>query len=162
MGDIRNDYYAGAPDLACIGRIGSTEPGYGPDKNRDALDVATSGWWNPGSSRRSPVCRPRCRRSTRRAAALNTCRSQDQDAQRRVRRERRLRKRWAAGCVGLSIDLTDIALGEKQIWQIRPEARTRSTGICERKSSSGKHGSSIRRPSRPASRSFRNARRLIL
>jgi spore coat protein A len=31
MGDIRNDYYAGAPDLACIGRIASTEPGYGPD-----------------------------------------------------------------------------------------------------------------------------------
>jgi spore coat protein A len=31
MGDIRNDYYAGAPDLACIGRPASTDPGYGPD-----------------------------------------------------------------------------------------------------------------------------------
>jgi spore coat protein A len=31
MGDIRNDYYAGAPNLACIGRAASTEPGRGPD-----------------------------------------------------------------------------------------------------------------------------------
>ncbi len=44
MGDIRNDYYAGAPDLACIGRIGSTEPGYGPDTRIVMrFDVATSG-----------------------------------------------------------------------------------------------------------------------
>jgi spore coat protein A len=31
MGDIRNDYYAGAPNLVCIGRVGVTEPGLGPD-----------------------------------------------------------------------------------------------------------------------------------
>jgi spore coat protein A len=31
MGDIRNDYYAGAPDLACIGGAPSTEPGRSPD-----------------------------------------------------------------------------------------------------------------------------------
>src|SRR5262249_36075449 len=31
MGDIRNDYYPGAPDLTCIGGAGSPVPGRGPD-----------------------------------------------------------------------------------------------------------------------------------
>jgi spore coat protein A len=30
-GDIRNDYYSGAPNLACIGGAASTEPGQSPD-----------------------------------------------------------------------------------------------------------------------------------
>jgi FtsP/CotA-like multicopper oxidase with cupredoxin domain len=44
MGDIRNDYYAGAPDLTCIGRMGSTQPGYGPDTRIVMrFDVAKNG-----------------------------------------------------------------------------------------------------------------------
>jgi spore coat protein A len=31
MGDIRNDYYAGAPNLTCIGGLAPTEPGRAPD-----------------------------------------------------------------------------------------------------------------------------------
>ena len=43
-GDIRNDYYAGAPDLACIGGAASPVPGQGPDTRIVMrFDVATSG-----------------------------------------------------------------------------------------------------------------------
>src|SRR6185369_1405608 len=31
LGDIRNDYYSGAPNLTCIGGAASTVPGQGPD-----------------------------------------------------------------------------------------------------------------------------------
>ena len=43
-GDIRNDYYTGAPNLTCIGGAASTEPGQGPDTRIVMrFDVDTSG-----------------------------------------------------------------------------------------------------------------------
>jgi len=43
-GDIRNDYYAGAPDLTCIGGAASIVPGQGPDTRIVMrFDVDTSG-----------------------------------------------------------------------------------------------------------------------
>jgi spore coat protein A len=44
MGDIRNDYYVGAPNLACIGGMASPVPGYGPDTRIVMrFDVGTNG-----------------------------------------------------------------------------------------------------------------------
>jgi FtsP/CotA-like multicopper oxidase with cupredoxin domain len=44
MGDIRNDYYTGAPDLACIGGVASSVPGRGPDTRLVMrFDVARDG-----------------------------------------------------------------------------------------------------------------------
>ena len=44
LGDIRNDYYSGAPNLTCIGGAASTVPGQGPDTRIVMrFDVDTNG-----------------------------------------------------------------------------------------------------------------------
>ncbi len=137
MGDIRNDYYAGAPDLACIGRAASTEPGHGPDTRIVMrFDVDRNGSVNEPDfattlaslQKTLPAVYLETLPPTARVAGA----AQGQDAQRRVRRPRPSHAATGlAQGVGLPVDRRyGFARGNSDLADLQPDRRHASDALA--------------------------------
>ena len=125
MGDIRNDYYAGDPDLTCIGGAATTIPGQGPDTRIVMrFDVATSGAVNELSfdgtlaalNTSLPIVYAETQPPTPVATSLAKVKTLNEDFDANGRLMQMLGSPEISGYLSTPTDIA--SRGETQIWQI--------------------------------------------